>query len=77
MSDVAKNPLHGARLLLVDDVAANLGVLGEAFAGVGAKIFIAHSGTAALARLAKVQPDLIPLDVTMPGMDGFEVCRRL
>jgi DNA-binding response OmpR family regulator/DNA-binding CsgD family transcriptional regulator len=69
--------LRHARILLVDDVPANLGALGEFLVAAGAKLFIAQSGEAALARLAAVQPDVVLLDVTMPGMDGFETCRRL
>jgi len=71
------SPLHHARILLVDDVPANLGALGEFLVAAGAKLFIAQSGEAALARLAAVQPDVVLLDVTMPGLDGFETCRRL
>lgn len=70
-------PLQGARILLVDDVPANLGALGEFLGAAGAKLFVAQSGAAALARLETMRPDLILLDVTMPDMDGFEVCRRL
>lgn len=77
MTEPVPNPVEGARLLLVDDVPTNLSVLGEVLSSAGAKIFVAQSGPAALARLASVRPDLILLDVTMPGMDGFEVCRRL
>lgn len=77
MTEPTPSPVHGARLLLVDDVPTNLSALGEVLASAGAKIFIAQSGPSALARLTTVRPDLILLDVTMPGMDGFEVCRRL
>ncbi|WP_438479553.1 response regulator [Oleiharenicola lentus] len=71
------SPIHGARVFLIDDVPANLGVLGEVFTQAGAKVFVAQSGASALARLSTVQPDLILLDVSMPGMDGFAVCRHL
>lgn len=43
----------------------------------GYDVFEAESGTAALSRIAESNPDLILLDVMMPGMDGYEVCRRL
>jgi DNA-binding response OmpR family regulator/DNA-binding CsgD family transcriptional regulator len=74
MGDV---PLQGARVLVVDDVPANLGALGEVLIAAGAQIFVAQSGEAALARFAAVRPDLVMLDIAMPGLDGLEVCRRL
>lgn len=74
---MADSLLHHARILLVDDVPANLGALGEFFVAAGAKVFIAQSGEAALARLAAVQPDVVLLDITMPGLDGLETCRRM
>lgn len=77
MSHFTTPSLRDARLLLVDDVPANLAVLDEVLSSAGAKIFVAQNGAAALSRLASVRPDLILLDVSMPGMDGFEVCRRL
>lgn len=64
-------------ILIVDDVPMNIQVLGEALAR-DYKVKIATSGEAALAiAAAEPQPDLILLDIMMPGMDGYEVCRRL
>lgn len=64
-------------VLVVDDVPANLGVLIEFLGHTGFKILVAESGHGALEQLAYVKPDIILLDVVMPGMDGLEVCRRL
>ena len=64
-------------ILLVDDNVTNLQVLRESIEGIGARILIAKSGAAALAIVEKTRPDLILLDIMMPGMDGYEVCRRL
>ncbi|MBI4983773.1 MAG: diguanylate cyclase [Rhodocyclales bacterium] len=64
-------------ILLVDDVPSNLDVLAEALR-LEYRIKIATNGPDALRIAAEEpQPDLILLDVMMPGMDGFEVCRRL
>ncbi len=69
--------LHGARILLVDDQPANLDVLCRLLEIHGYKVLLAPSGPIALENASLVVPDLILLDVTMPGMDGYEVCRRL
>jgi signal transduction histidine kinase len=66
-----------ATILLVDDNAANLQVLRESLAGLGGRILVAKSGPAALAIVERAVPDLVLLDIMMPEMDGFEVCRRL
>jgi CheY-like chemotaxis protein/DNA-binding CsgD family transcriptional regulator len=64
-------------VLLVDDVPENLAVLFEVLSGDGLEVLVAENGEQVLARLPEMRPDLILLDVRMPGMDGFEVCRRL
>ena len=69
--------LRGARLLLVDDVPTNLDVLCALLEGADYRISIAPDGAIALRLAAQTAPDLILLDVVMPEMNGFEVCRRL
>ncbi len=64
-------------ILLVDDVAANLKLLGEILSTEGYKIRQVTSGLQALKVASIEKPDLILLDIMMPGMDGFEVCRQL
>ena len=65
-----------AKLLIVDDKAANLDLLREMLAPPGHRIYFATSGPKALEIATSVLPDLVLLDVMMPGMDGFETCRR-
>ncbi|MDD2709952.1 MAG: response regulator [Verrucomicrobiae bacterium] len=64
-------------LLIVDDMPQTLALLGEIFLEKGYSIRSANSGKDAIEAAAKETPDLVLLDITMPGMDGFEVCRRL
>ena len=64
-------------ILIVDDTPANLGVLVETLGGAGYQLMVAEDGEEALAQTVQTQPDLILLDVMMPGIDGFETCRRL
>jgi two-component system, cell cycle response regulator len=66
-----------ARILVVDDVEINVKLLGAKLASEYFDVLTASNGPAALDLVAKELPDLILLDVMMPGMDGFEVCRRL
>ena len=70
-------PPERQTLLIVDDVPANLGVLLDFLGHAGYRVLVATSGERALAQLAHVQPDLILLDLAMPGLDGYETCRRL
>jgi signal transduction histidine kinase len=64
-------------ILIVDDTAAGRKVLERLLSRAGYRIAVADNGVQALGRAAELMPDLILLDVRMPGMDGFEVCRRL
>jgi CheY-like chemotaxis protein len=65
-----------AKLLIVDDKPANLDLLREMLAPLGHLIFFATSGAKALEIATSTQPDMVLLDVMMPGMDGFETCQR-
>ena len=69
--------LSGSRILVVDDTPANLDVMGRALETAGYRAMVASSGEVALQLAERFVPDLILLDVVMPGLDGFEVCRRL
>jgi len=66
-----------AAILIVDDTPANLGVLSDFLADSGFKVLVAEDGESAIQKVEYASPDLILLDVLMPGMDGFETCRRL
>jgi DNA-binding response OmpR family regulator len=64
-------------ILIVDDTPANLSVLVDSLAGIGYYLLVAEDGEDALIQAAHTNPDLILLDAMMPGLDGFETCRRL
>ena len=64
-------------ILVVDDTSDSLRVLAGTLAADGYSVQPADSGELALAALAHHVPELILLDIRMPGIDGFEVCRRL
>ena len=64
------------RLLIVDDQPANIRALHEVFADE-CDVFMATKGVDALEFCAAMPPDLVLLDIVMPGMDGLEVCRQL
>ncbi|MEX3926856.1 response regulator [Paraburkholderia sp. BR10936] len=64
-------------VLVVDDTAANLGLVVETLEAEGLRAAVARDGQEALRRAEIVKPDLILLDVIMPGLDGFQTCRAL
>jgi pilus assembly protein CpaE len=65
------------RIFVVDDSAFNLKIVSATLAPAGYEIVTANGGTEALERVDAIQPDLIILDVMMPDLNGYEVCRRL
>jgi signal transduction histidine kinase len=64
-------------ILIVDDTPTNLEVLSEGLTDAGFEVAVATSGERAIRQAEYEPPDLILLDVMMPGIDGFETCRRL
>jgi len=76
MNQDKTNPTR-EKILIVDDVPENLDVLRQALDEEGYDLLFALNGEDALRIAAGATPELILLDVIMPGMDGFEVCRRL
>src|SRR5262245_55027337 len=65
------------RILVVDDVPANIKLLEARLSAEYYDVIVAGDGPSALRRVAEDAPDTVLLDVMMPGMDGFEVCRRI
>ena len=74
-----KNALStdGGRVLIIDDHPTNIDVLYDFLTDKGFEVLVAEDGESALSRLQYAQPDVILLDIMMPGLDGFETCRRL
>lgn len=64
-------------VLVVDDTPGTLGMLNDALEDAGFMVLLAQSAAAAFSVIERVAPDIILMDAVMPGMDGFEACRRL
>ena len=71
------NSAEASVILLVDNNATNLSILVQSLSEAGYKVRVAQDGESAIAQIPYAKPDLILLDVMMPGIDGFETCRRL
>lgn len=69
-------PVHPV-ILIIDDMPSNLGLVVSLLENQGCRVSIAQDGDEGLQRAGLLQPDLILLDAMMPGIDGFETCRRL
>src|SRR5436190_6346282 len=68
---------HQATVLVVDDILANQKLLRETLEPEGYEVLLASEGATAIEVAQGALPDIILLDVQMPGIDGFETCRRL
>ena len=75
--DTEMKPARFGKILIVDDTTANLQLLTHLLTEHGYTVYPASDGELALEFVRSILPDLILLDIRMPGMDGFEVCRRL
>ena len=64
-------------ILVVDDSPATLGLLNDTLEAAGYTVLIAQSAASALELVGRVTPDIVLMDAVMPGMDGFEACRRM
>jgi two-component system response regulator MprA len=69
--------LASERILVIDDDQNIVSFLRRALSYSGYQVEIARDGDAGLSRALQVSPDLVVLDIMMPGLDGYEVCRRL
>ena len=77
MDTATKSHATSSTILIVDDTPVNVSVLADHLVNHGFSVMVAQDGEEGIARAQFGQPDLILLDVMMPGMDGFETCRRL
>src|SRR5215207_10844239 len=66
-----------ATILIVDDETTNLATLSAYLEAAGFEVLAAQDGASGLSIVERARPDLILLDVLLPGMDGFETCRCL
>ncbi|MDO9270622.1 MAG: response regulator transcription factor [Methylobacter sp.] len=63
--------------MIVDDTPGNLALLSDTLSEAGYRVLVATDGLSALEQIAYLKPDIILLDIMMPGIDGFETCNRL
>ncbi len=72
-----KTRLAKGIVLIVDDTPGNLAVLSDMLSEAGYRVLVAIDGQSAIEQIEYLQPDIILLDVMMPGIDGFETCQRI
>ena len=76
-ANIAKNKQPGPAILVIDDDTNNLAIVSDLLEEYRYSIYVAEDGESGISRALLIRPDLILLDVLMPGMDGFETCQRL
>ena len=72
-----KEKLSGMKVLMIDDTPSNLDILGHILKQVGLNVSVALNGTIALKIINEDKPDLVLLDIMMPDISGYDVCRKL
>ena len=72
-----KEKLSGMKVPMVDDTPSNLDILGHILKQVGLNVSVALNGTIALKIINEDKPDLVLLDIMMPDISGYDVCRKL
>ena len=77
MTETNATARERAVVLLIDDAPDTVRMIAEALDEAGYTVLVATDGATALKRLERITPDAVLLDACMPGMDGFETCRRL
>jgi two-component system, sensor histidine kinase len=75
--DLRASVLPNRRVLVVDDNRDAAVTLGELLGFLGAEVLVVHDGPAAIAAVSSYRPNVVLLDIGMPGMDGYEVARRI
>jgi DNA-binding NarL/FixJ family response regulator len=75
--NAALSPADQGIVLIVDDTPDNLALLSDALDMAGYMVLVALDGASALERMQRRRPDVVLLDAMMPGLDGFETCRRI
>ncbi|MCK9604826.1 MAG: response regulator transcription factor [Methylomonas sp.] len=72
-----ESTVNNGTVLIVDDTPGNLALLSDTLSEAHYRVLVAIDGSAALEQIQYIKPDIILLDVMMPGIDGFETCNRL
>jgi len=72
-----ENPVAATRILVVDDDEQNVELLEAYLTAAGYQVLRAHDGASALRQVAEHDPDLVLLDIMMPDISGYEVCKRI
>ncbi|HET9252295.1 MAG TPA: PAS domain-containing protein [Candidatus Eisenbacteria bacterium] len=76
-SDGADHPVRGRKVLIVDDLKDSADSLELLLRSAGHETWTAYDGTSAIEMAGRIRPDVVLLDVGLPGMNGYEVCRRI
>lgn len=74
---ITEPPFQNGTVMIVDDTPGNLAMLSDLLSEAGYRVLVATDGVSAIEQIGFLKPDIILLDVMMPGIDGFETCQRL